>query len=76
MYVASMQALTRYSQQHKNQPIWGNRFIKLKKETLLFKSWVKDGIIAMNEFISYTTNGWSVLLRRNIVNRTLVQSNW
>ena len=30
-----------------NQPIWGNRFIKLKKETLLFKSWVRNGIIAM-----------------------------
>ena len=30
-----------------NQPIWANRFIKLKKETLLFKTWVSDGIIAM-----------------------------
>ena len=30
-----------------NQPIWGNRFIKLKKETLLFKTWVSYGIIAM-----------------------------
>ncbi len=28
-----------------NQPIWGNKYLKFKKKTLFFKSWIKEGIL-------------------------------
>ena len=29
----------------RNQTIWCNKYIKFKGETLLFKNWIKDGVI-------------------------------
>lgn len=35
-----------FVQNIKYQPIWGNRFVKLKNKTLYFKSWITEGIVA------------------------------
>ena len=29
----------------RNQTIWSNKYIKFKRKTLLFKNWIKDGVI-------------------------------
>ena len=31
----------------KNQPIWCNKYIKFEGKTLLFKSWIEDGIVML-----------------------------
>ena len=31
----------------KNQPIWCNKYIKFEGKTLLFKSWIQDGIVML-----------------------------
>ena len=31
------------------KPIWGNRFLKFKKKTLFFKSWISDGTVAIKK---------------------------
>ena len=45
----------------RNQPIWGNKFIMFRSETLFFKSWVKEGITStrmrLNCFLA--TSFWS-----------------
>ena len=31
----------------RNQTIWCNKYIKFKGETLLYKNWIKDGVILL-----------------------------
>ena len=34
----------------KNQPIWCNKYIKFEGKTVLFKSWIEDGIVMLKNF--------------------------
>ena len=36
----------------RNQIIWGNKFIKRNSQCLLFKHWINDGIIYVNDLLN------------------------
>lgn len=53
--------------------LWGNQHIRLKGKCLLFKTWIKSGIIFVNDIINKTTGK----IDENIIlDKLNIKSNW
>ncbi|XP_033763758.1 uncharacterized protein LOC117344963 [Pecten maximus] len=54
------------------QIIWGNKYIKLKGKTLLFKNWIDSGIITIKDLLQNNNN----LDENNIYRKLIRKCNW
>jgi hypothetical protein len=56
----------------RNEIIWGNKFIKVKNKTIIFKNWIDSDILFINDIISNTG-----LIDENIIFTKLkTKNNW